>query len=386
MPIHAGDSIISGMKPILVLLLLTALNVVAQTERFYLGTYTDKSPSQGIYIATLDADTGKIGPLELVAPAMNPTFLALAPDEKFLYAIDSTNGGSVASYRVGNDGRLIRLNDLPSGSGGCHVSVDATGRNVFIANYGGGSIASFSTQTNGALDKRTALIPFTGSGPNPERQTKPYAHSTYIDASNRHLYACDLGTDHIWCFDLDAPSGVLTPANPSSAQVPPGSGPRHLAFSPDESFAYVNGEMGLNVTAFTHDRKTGVLTAKGTVSTLPPDVDTNGMTTAEIFCHPTGKWLYVSNRDVAGHGRDSIAVFAIGLNGELTLIQNVPAGVKVPRGFNIDPSGRWLIAGGQADNQITVFKIDAVTGKLSPTGQTAMVGSPVCVIFAAEKK
>lgn len=370
------------MKPILALLLLASLNVGAQTERFYIGTYTDKSPSQGIYIGTLDAATGKLGPLELASPAKNPSFLALSPDGKFLYAIAATNGGSVAAYRVEKNGRLIRLNDLPSGSGGCHVSVDSTGRNVFVANYGGGSIASFSTQPNGALDKRTALIAFTGSGPNLERQTKPYAHSTCIDAGNRHLYACDLGTDHVWCFDLDAASGVLTPANQPSASVPPGSGPRHLAFSPDQSIAYVNGEMGMNVTALTHDSKTGALTAKETVSTLPPDVDTDGMTTAEIFCHPTGKWLYVSNRDVVGHDRDSLSVFAAGPNGQLTLIQNAPAGVKVPRGFNIDSTGCWLIVGGQADNQVTVFKIDTVTGKLSPTGQTAMVGSPVCVIFA----
>jgi len=370
------------MKSILALLLLVGLQAGAQTERFYVGTYTDKSPSQGIYTGTLDADTGKLGPLELAAPAKNPSFLALAPDGKFLYAVTATNGGSVAAYRVEADGRLTWLNDLPSGSGGCHVAVDATGRNVFVANYGGGSITGFQTGTNGTLEKRTALIPFTGNGPDSKRQTKPYAHSTYTDAGNRRLYACDLGTDSVWLFDLDAPTGALTPANPPSAKVPPGSGPRHLAFSPGQSFAYVNGEMGMNVTAFSHDPKTGTLAALQTVSTLPPDVDANGMTTAEISCHSSGKWLYVSNRDVVGHGRDSLTVYAIGADGKLSWLQNVPAGVKVPRGFNIDPSGRWLIVGGQADNQITVHAIDAVTGRLSPTGQTVAVGAPVCVIFA----
>ena len=382
LPIRIGSSIIRPMKFIYALLLLVGFSARAQTERFYVGTYTDKSPSQGIYVGTLDVATGKLGPLELATPAKNPSFLALTPNGKYLYAVTSTNGGSVAAYRVEADGHLARLNDLPSGNGGCHVAVDATGRNVFVANYGGGSIASFQTQANGALEKRIALIPFTGTGPDQKRQTKPYAHSTYTDASNRHLYACDLGTDSVWLFDLDAQTGTLVPANPPSAKVPPGSGPRHLAFSSEQSFAYVNGEMGMNVTAFVHNRKTGALTAMQTVSSLPPDVDSNGMTTAEIFCHPSGKWLYVSNRDVVGHGRDSLTVYSIGAHGKLTWLQNAPAGVKVPRGFNIDPTGRWLIVGGQSDNQITAHRIDAVTGKLSPTGQTVAVGAPVCVIFA----
>jgi 6-phosphogluconolactonase len=370
------------MKSILALLLLASFTACAQIERFYVGTYTDKSPSRGIYTGTLDADTGKLGPLELASPAKNPSFLALAPDGKFLYAIAATNGGSVAAYRVENDGHLTWLNDLPAGSGGCHVAVDATGKNVFVANYGGGSVASFQTQTNGALAKRTALIPFNGAGPDPQRQSKPYAHSTYTDAGNRHLYACDLGTDSVWLFDWNAATGTLKPANPPAAKVPPGSGPRHLAFTPDQAFAYVNGEMGMNVTAFARDPQTGALTARQTLSTLPPDVDANGLTTAEIFCHPSGKYLYVSNRDVIGHGRDSLAVYAVGADGTLTWLQNAPAGVKVPRGFNLDPTGRWLVVGGQGDNQITVHKIDAATGRLSPTGQTAAVGAPVCVIFA----
>ncbi len=373
------------MKWILPLLLLTGICVEAEPARFYLGTYTDHSSSQGIYTGVLDTDTGKLGPLELAAPLKNPSFVALAPNGKYLYAVTETTGGSVAAFRVESAGHLTKLNDLPSGSGGCHVSVDATGRNVFVANYGGGTLAAFQVNPDGSLAKRTALISFSGSGPNHSRQEKPHLHSTYLDAGNRQFYACDLGTDSIWRFILDPATGTLTPAEPPSAKVPSGSGPRHLAFSSDGRFAYVNGEMGMNVTTFSHDAKTGALVAIQTVPVMPADVSTDGMGSAEIFCHPNGKWLYVSNRDVAGHGRDSITVYAIGADGKLTWLQNEPAGVKVPRGFNIDPTGHWLVVGGQSDNKITVFKISPVTGELSATDQTATVGTPVCVVFAPAK-
>ena len=359
-----------------VLFILAGTTGSAEPIRFFLGTYTGKSGSQGIYTGTLDSETGRLGPVELAVVAANPNYLALAPDGKTLYANTATTGGSVAAFRVERGGHLTWLNDLPAGKGGCHVSVDATGRTVFVANYSGGNVVSFSTKPDGALARQISLLPFTGSGPNPQRQTKPYLHSIYSSPDNHRVYACDLGTDSIWIFELAADTGILTLANPPAAKVPPGSGPRHLAWHPNGRFAYVNGEMGLNVTAFQLDSKTGVLTAIQTCPTLPAGAATNGVTTAEIICHPSGKWLYVSNR-----GADSIAVFAIGEDGKLTWQQDAPAGVKVPRGFGLDTTGQWLIAAGQNDNRIVVFKIDAVTGKLSATGQTAAVGSPVCVVF-----
>ena len=364
------------------MIFLAAFSVAAQSERFYLGTYTDKAGSRGIYTGTLDADTGHLGKLELAAAVPSPSFLALTPDGKFLYANTPVNGGSVAAFRVETNGQLTALNTLPAGGGGCHVAVDATGRNVFVANYSSGSLTSFHTKTDGSLAAEISRLRLTGSGPNAERQNHPYLHSSYVDVANRHLFACDLGSDNVWIFNLDAGSGKLTPANPPAAKVPPGSGPRHLAFSPDERFASVNGEMGMNVTVFAHDAATATLTAIQTVSTLPPEVNPTGMTTAEIFYHPSGKWLYVSNRDVAGKGRDSLTMLAVGADGRLTRRQNFPAAVKIPRGFALDARGRWLIVGGQQDNQIAVLKVDAATGELSATGQTANVGAPVCVIFA----
>lgn len=370
----------------LVFLLCFSATAVAAEVRFYLGTYTDNPLSQGIYSGTLDTRTGRISPLELAAKATSPNYLALSPDGKFLYASTLAGDGSVAAFRVEDGGHLAKLNEISSGGGARHLSVDATGRDVLAANYTGGSAACFRIQPDGSVGERAAFVPLTGSGPNPQRQTHPYIHSIYVDAANRFAYACDLGTDHVWLFDFEAQTGNLKLVEAGSGKMPPGSGTRHLAISPDGRFAYANGEMGLNVTAFACDPGNGALTALQTVSTLPDGAATNEVTAAEIFCHPSGKWLYVSNRDVSNRGRDSIAVYAIAVDGRLKRMQDAPAQVKVPRGFGIDPSGQWLIVAGQQDNRIVVLKIDAATGQLTPTSQSATVGAPICVIFAATEK
>ena len=374
------------MKSLVLLLTSAGLAVGAPVERFYLGTGVGLPGEPGIYTGTLDTRTGKLGKLELAASLPFQPFLVLTPDGKFLYADAGGHLADLVAYRVETNGLLTKLNEFPSGNGSCHVSVDATGRHVFVANYTAGDVAVFSTTTNGFLEPDLSYLQFKGSGPNLTRQNHPYLHSTFVDASNRHLYACDLGTDNIWIFDFDATSGKLTPANPPSAKVSPGSGPRHLAFSPNQSFAYVNGEMGMNVTTFLRNAKTGALTAKQTVSSLPPAADTNGMTTAEIFCHASGKWLYVSNRDVAERGRDSLTAYKIGSDGQLTFLQNVSAQAKIPRCFAISPDGVSLIVAGQNSNQIALFRIDDLTGRLTFTGETVAIGSPTCVIFAPDQK
>jgi 6-phosphogluconolactonase len=367
------------MKSLLPLAMIAALTtgVLAADATFYLGTYTRGDKSKGIYVGKLDPDTGKLGTLELAAEADNPSFVALSPNGKFLYAVAEAGGGGVAAFSVGAEGKLAKLNELPTGgTGTCHVWVDATGRNVFAANYGGGSFAVFQTKPDGSLAERTTFIQLEGSGPNPKRQAKSYGHSIYTDAANQFVYGCDLGSDNVWTYRLDAAKGTLTATDPASGKVPPGSGPRHLAIHPNGKYAYTNNEMGMSVTAFSRDPAKGTLTALETVSTLPEGTSIDGLSTAEIFCHPTGKWLYVSNRT-----HDTIAVFAIGAEGKLKFLEAAPAQVKVPRGFGIDPSGKWLVAGGQNDHRIAVLKIDQETGKLTPTGQTAEVGAPVCVLF-----
>ncbi len=345
---------------------------------FYLGTYTNNSSSKGIYLGRLDSDSGKLGPFTLATEANNPSFVAPSPDGKFLYAVMESGGGAVGAFAVKDDGTLRALNVRPSsGNGACHVSMDSKGRYVFVANYGGGNITCFPVQADGSLGEPTATVSFSGSGPDPKRQQKPFAHSVYTTADDRFVFACDLGSDKVWSFRFDEEKGTLTPTEPPAGLVPPGSGPRHLAFHPGGRFVFANNEMGLSVTSFSLDSATGVLTA---LQTLPTSTDASGpvegVTTAEIVCHPSGKWLYVSSR-----GDDIIAVYAIGEDGKLTLVENAPAGVQIPRGMDIDPTGKWIVVAGQKDNKITVLQVDPSTGKLSPTGQSAEAGLPVGVTF-----
>ncbi len=368
------------LAPLLACAMLTTA-VKAADATFYLGTYTKPGKSQGIYVGKLDTETGKLGPLKLAAEAQNPSFVTLSRNGKFLYAAIEAAGGAVGAFAVQSDGTLVALNQVSTGgAGACHVWVDSTGGTVFAANYGGGSIAAFPVKADATLGERSAFVQFEGSGPDLRRQEKPHAHSIYTGPANLFVYSPDLGTDNIWIFKFDEATSTLTPAQPPSGKVPPGSGPRHFAIHPNGKFAYANNEMGLSVTAFLRDRASGALKEIETVSTLPAGAARAGVSTAEIFCHPTGKWLYVSNR-----AHDTVAVYAVAADGKLTRIENAPAGVKVPRGFAIDPSGRWLIAGGQDDNRIAVHKIDPATGKLTLTSETAEVGSPVCVLFAPGK-
>jgi 6-phosphogluconolactonase len=339
----------------------------------YLGTYTGPL-SKGIYRCTLDGDTGQLSEPVCIAEVKNPSFLALSPDGRFLYAaLDA----AVAAYSIGTNGTVTALNQQPSGGQGCcHVWVDASGKNVLVANYGSGTLAAFPVLAGGSLAPCSALIQHTGTGPNPRRQEKAHAHSIYTDPSNRFVYSCDLGIDEVKIYRFDATSGTFLPADPSSGQVPPGGGPRHLAFYRD-NFAYVCNEMGLSVTAFQRDTLTGALSAIETVPTLPPETPTAGASTAEIFAHPTGPWLYVSNR-----GPNTITSYTIGADGKLTWLEQTPT-PNEPRGFGLSPDGQWLVVGGQKDNMVQAFRVDVTTGKLTPIEQRVQVGAPVSVLFAS---
>lgn len=356
---------------------LGAATACAEDAVFYLGTYTKGGASEGIYACRLNLEDGKLGSPVLVAKADDPSFLACAADGNLLFAATSAGGGSVASFRKDSPTAFTKINEQPAGGKGtCHVWVDGKNRNLLAANYSGGNIACFPIRGDGSLGEASAVVPFTGSGPDPKRQQKPFAHAIYTDPDDRFVYACDLGSDSVWMFAFDPGKGTLTPLAPPAAKVPPGGGPRHLALHPNGRFAYANNEMALTVTAFQKDPKTGNLTPIETVPTLPDGSPHDGVTTAEIQCHPNGKWLYVSNRS-----HDSISVFSIADDGRLTRLETAPCGVAVPRGFSLDPTGQWLVVAGQNDNRITVLKIDKTTGRLSPTGQSAAVGSPVCVLF-----
>lgn len=366
---------LASMALLLSLATAPAKPIMAQ-QTIYFGTYTGPQ-SQGIYRSTLDEATGQLATPQLVAQAKNPSFLALSPNGRFLYAALEADGSAVGAWAIGQDGKLSALNQQPSGGdGACHVWVDASGQNVLVANYSSGSIACFRVRGDGSLGERSAFVQFTGTGPDAGRQQGPHAHSIYSSQDNTLVYACDLGTDQVHIFRFDAGKGTLSPSEPPAGQVPPGAGPRHLALS--RGFAYANNEMGLSVTAFKVDAASGALTPIQTIPTVPADSPRAGVSTAEIFAHPNGKWLYVSNR-----GRDTIAVYAIAQDGTLSQVEEV-ATPKEPRGFALSANGKWLVVGGQKDNRVQSFAIDAATGRLKASGQAVEVGAPVCVLFAAK--
>ncbi len=345
---------------------------------FYVGTFTDHSTAQGIYRGSIESETGKLGPFTLVAKATNPNFLALSPDHKFLYAVTTTaTNSAVAAFAMQPDGALKLLNEQPvDAMGACHVSVDKTGRDVSSRITGAAPSPAFKPGwmvrwANVRPGSNSRVRGPTGGG----RTNRMRIRFTPIRRINSFI-ACDLGSDRVWIFKFDAVSGTLLPNDPLSAMVPPGSGPRHLAIPPNGKFVYVANEMGCSVTLFSRDADSGRLTAIETVSTLLKDAPTRGVTVAEVACHPTGRWLYVSNR-----GCDTLSVFKIAADGRLSLIQSTAARVQVPRSFALDPTGRWLIAAGQKDNRLAVFSIDPETGRLAPTDQSAEVGAPVCVVF-----
>lgn len=361
----------------LLLLALAPMATQASESVFYVGSAPRDRAGRGIYVGSVNEETGKLGPLVLAAAAENATFLAASKDGKFLYAAMESHGSAVGAFRV-EGARLVLLGAQSTGGGGvCHVGLDATGHYALAANYGTGSIAALPLRPDGSVGERTGFAQLTGTGPDASRQEAPHAHSVDSDETGRFVYTCDLGTDRVWIFRLDPGLGTLTPADPPAAQTPPGSGPRHLAWHPGGKFAYVNGEMKMNVTAFARSPGTGGLAPRETVGLLPPDAPPGENSSAEVICHPNGKWLYVSNR-----GHDSLTVFAIGEDGRLTWVENVPSEAKFPRSFAMDPGGRWLLAAGQKDDRIVLFRIDPATGKLAATGESAAVGTPLCVLFA----
>jgi 6-phosphogluconolactonase len=352
----------------------------------YFGTYTGPA-SKGIYVSRFDPATGGLAPAELAADTVNPSFLAASPDGRFLYSVNEVGefqgkkSGFASAFAIDRaTGRLTLLNQSSTGGADpCHANVDRSGRSLLVANYSGGSIAALPIGPDGRLGAASSVVQHKGSSVNRERQEGPHAHSIELDAANRFALVDDLGLDKVLVYRFDPVRGTLTPHEPPSASVAPGSGPRHLAFHPDGRHVYVINEMLLTITAFRFDPERGVLEQLQTLSTLPAGVAPRPeYSTAEVRVHPSGRFLYGSNR-----GHDTIAVFAIdGKTGSLTPIEHVPTGGKTPRNFTLDPTGAYLLAANQGSDSVVVFRIDGATGRLKATGQTLRVGSPVCVTFA----
>jgi 6-phosphogluconolactonase len=347
----------------------------------FVGTYTD-GKSKGIYRMVLDPASGKLSEPVLAAELSNPSFLAVHPTAKYLYAVNessgSSKGGGVTSFALdAKTGELTKLNQESTvGDGPCHLVVDATGKNVLVANYGGGSVAVLPIGPDGKLGPASDFIQHKGKVFDPKRQGTPHAHSINLDKQNRFAVVADLGLDRIFVYKFDPIDGKLTPNDPPSTKVKDRSGPRHFAFHPDGKHAYVINEIDCTVSALDYDADHGTLTVVQTIPTMPVAVKPRH-STAEVVVHPSGKFLYGSNR-----GHDSLAVYAIEPGtGRLKVVEYEPSGGKTPRNFAVDPTGSYVLAENMGSDTIVVFRVDPETGALEPTGQTVVVPAACCVKF-----
>lgn len=353
-----------------------------QKFRVYIGTYNARD-SKGIYLAELDVAKGTLSDPVLAGEAVNASFLGVHPTKKFLYAVseitadDGKKSGGVSAFAVDPaTGKLTLLNQQSSEGGGpCHLVVDAAGKNVLVANYGGGSVAALPIGADGKLAKASSSIQHKGKSVNPQRQESPHAHSINLDAQNKFAFAADLGLDQVLVYKFDPSKGSLAPNDPPFAKVAGGAGPRHFAFHPSGKFAYVINEIGNTVTAFQYDAAKGTLTEIQTISTLPADF-TGTSYTAEVVVHPSGKYLYGSNR-----GHNSLAAYAVDAEtGKLTLLEVPSVGGKVPRNFNVDPTGKYVLVGNQDDDTISLLAVQP-DGKLKLLRNDVPAPMPVCIKF-----
>jgi 6-phosphogluconolactonase len=366
------------MKNLLCLTAFLLLPVVAAAQspekyRVYLGT------GKNIYHLELDMKDGSMSKAVLAAELTNPSFVAIHPNQKFLYSVSEINKGSIVAYAIdAKTGSLTLLNSQSAGGNGpCHLVVDRDGKAVLAANYGGGSCCSIPIKTDGSLGKPVSVHQHKGKSIL-KNQQGPHAHSINMDKANKFAFCADLGLDKVLVYRLDPKTAALTPNDPAAFDLEPGTGPRHFAFHPDGKHAYINGEMSLTIVACDYDAAKGVLTKKQTLSTIPKDVEKKGGSTAEVVVHPSGKFVYVSNRDPY----NSIAIFAIDQKThELTAVGHEARGIKTPRNFAIEPTGQFMLVANQNGKSVISFRINQTTGELTPTGSSVEVASPVCVRF-----
>lgn len=375
------------MRKTLLLILLILLTVPAagsaDERRLFIGTYTrGDSTSEGIYTATFNDETGTLSRPRLAAAADNPSFLAVHPTRPLLFACIETNDyqgqptGAVAAYQREASGQLTLINMQPSEGGApCHCNVDATGQYLLVANYLGGNVAVFPIGEDGRLQPASCVINHIGSGPDKSRQEAPHAHSVNLSADNRFAYVADLGIDRVMIYRFDSENGRLVPSAADATATVAGGGPRHFALHPNGRFAYSNNELTCEVSVFERDPVSGGLTVTQNISTLPDGFD-GRKSTAECLVHPTGKFLYVSNR-----GHDSVAVYDIDASsGQLKRIEITSSGGREPRNFRLTPDGQWLLTANQNSSHLQVFRVQS-NGGLDPQGQPIAVGKPVCLRF-----
>ncbi len=349
----------------------------------YIGTYTGKG-SDGIYLYRFNSNDGHLTPIGLAAKTENPSWLVIDSSRQFLYSVNETGEfqgkptGSISAFSIDREsGGLTALQQISSrGAAPCHLSIDRTGRHLMVANYTGGSAAIFPIEKNGQLGVPGSFIQHAGFSVHPERQNGPHAHSIQSTPDNRFVTVTDLGMDKVMVYAFDAENGSLDTLHPVKVTLPPGSGPRHLAYSRDGKSIYVLNELTSTVTVFSLNTKTGEMTPMQSEPILP-DSFVGINTGAEILVDATGKFLYVSNR-----GDNSIGLFSIEpVDGRLTPVEWFPSGGRGPRHMDIDPTGQWLMVANQLSDNLALFKINSSDGRLTPAGKPQPVSAPVCVRF-----
>jgi 6-phosphogluconolactonase len=356
-----------------------------QEQVIFVGTYTtpEQSTSEGLYVFGLDTASGKLTPKTVVKDLINPSFLAIHPQTGNVYVVhekgtfEGNPGGGVIALSVDLESGDVRLLNKQSSGGEdpCYISIDRSGRFALVANYISGSVAMLPIAPDGRLEPVSSSIQHTGSSIHPDRQDKPYAHSIQPDPTNTFAVACDLGIDKLLIYRMDLYAGELV--KHAEVSVTPGSGPRHLVFHPNGRYAYLACELNSTVLAFTWDPEGGMFEEFQNVRTLPPGYEGRNLP-ADIHITPDGQFLYVSNR-----GNDSFACYEVSPDsGTLTLKHHVSTGGAEPRGFAIDPAGKFLISANQKSNNLVPFLIDPGVGQLSRIGDEVQVSMPVCVKFA----
>lgn len=358
--------------------------VGASSRLMFVGTQTGPE-SKGIYSYHWDPVDGELKLLGLAVQTDNPTFLALAPGAKRLYAsneinyFDNTKNGAVSGFDIDHTaGKLKLINSVnATGPGTTNVTVDRTGHTVICANYDGGSAASFHADAEGRLSAAVSQFHYQGHGPNAARQAAPHAHRATVSPDNRYAYINDLGLDCIHIYKMDATTAKLTPNDPAQWNSAPGAGPRALRFHPNGRWAYCVTEMGSTVDVLDWNSSNGSLTTVQQTAVYPADY--HGMNAAsEIVIDHTGRFAYVADRFY-----DHLIAYTINsADGKLTLLARTPCGGKVPRHIALDPTERWILVANQESDNIAVFRRDAKTGRLADTGKSFPRIKPQCLLFA----
>ena len=353
--------------------------------RFYIGTAAN-SNSGGIFLSSISLETGAVAEPKLAAATDRSTFIAFHPTEQVLYSVaelgsgDGLGGAGIIAWKIDPvTGNLSEINRQPAGGeGACFVTVRSDGRYAALANYGSGSISLYPLQKDGRIDPASANVQHEGTGPDVKRQMAPHAHSVRFDATGNRLLAADLGTDDIFIYDIQA-DGSLKPSTPSSLIMPPASGPRHFAFSPDNRFVLGLGEMLGSITTFAYDP----ITAQplSTTSTMAAGTASEAVrASAEILFHPKLPVVYCSNR-----GPNEIAIFDFdSASGKVTRRSAIDCGGQTPRNFRLTPDGRFLLVANQGSDSVAVFAVDSAMGNLSATDYSISVPSPMCIKFVGD--